>query len=321
MKSVALIVLLWCSGCQNAQVRKHSALLSGEVPALYYQQVLDNVAMAIAAPNNLPYFGLPAQGTSTNSRLASAGFNPTWTFITPAGYFFSRWLLSSQSAPLTGSNQNQAAIQISPISDPDRLELLRLIFHATANNIKEPERLRLQEYYRKHSKLYYDYSQGVFEIASYEKKLVAEMKINKEHPCEPALCKEVWKDFPVYKTKPFWLHVESNKHHVPKDACYVGHYCDTYVWVSGESSEALRQLTMAALDVASIELNGLKLHGVTTKPVSETRYELNRQTGKMEPITVEREVITTETDVDERNPRQSQPWPYPAPPNAPMIGP
>lgn len=47
-----------------------------------------------------------------------------------------------------------------------------------------------------------------------------------------------------------WLHV-GGKRDVPKDACAVGRYRDTYVWVTADGRDALARLALGALDVAT----------------------------------------------------------------------
>src|SRR5262249_35974182 len=48
--------------------------------------------------------------------------------------------------------------------------------------------------------------------------------------------------------QPGWFGVGSRKD-VPKNACYVGHYCGTYVWVLPGNLEMLSMLTLAILDI------------------------------------------------------------------------
>jgi hypothetical protein len=64
----------------------------------------------------------------------------------------------------------------------------------------------------------------------------------------------------VYKGRDDWLAAMTpgwygvgKKHDVPKDACYVGHHCDTYVWVKADGVGPLALVTLAMLDVATIE--------------------------------------------------------------------
>ena len=48
--------------------------------------------------------------------------------------------------------------------------------------------------------------------------------------------------------KPGWFGV-GRKRDVPKDACYVGCYCNTYVWVPPENVDLLTRFTLAILDI------------------------------------------------------------------------
>ena len=39
---------------------------------------------------------------------------------------------------------------------------------------------------------------------------------------------------------------------MPKDACYVGHFKDCYVWVEPDGRDALTELTLTILDISSL---------------------------------------------------------------------
>jgi hypothetical protein len=49
---------------------------------------------------------------------------------------------------------------------------------------------------------------------------------------------------------PCWFNTGCSKD-VPKDACSVGHYCTTYVWVGPEGRDEFTKLTLAILDYAT----------------------------------------------------------------------
>jgi hypothetical protein len=53
-----------------------------------------------------------------------------------------------------------------------------------------------------------------------------------------------------------WFRV-GGAHEVPKDACYVGRYCHTYVWVTPGGIEGLTRLSLIMLDIATIDLASL----------------------------------------------------------------
>ena len=44
---------------------------------------------------------------------------------------------------------------------------------------------------------------------------------------------------------------------VPKNACYVGHHCNTYVWVTREGMENFTNLTIAVLDVSTADTGAI----------------------------------------------------------------
>jgi hypothetical protein len=54
------------------------------------------------------------------------------------------------------------------------------------------------------------------------------------------------------------------KKDVPKNACYVGHYCDHYVWVMRDNVEDLSHFTLIVL--------GITKHGVSSQPSSGLMY-------------------------------------------------
>ena len=118
------------SGCQQDIVQSRSNKLASTVTTLYYEQVLTNLAMTIAKPDMLPYFGVPTQGTHTNVRQFTAGYTPMWDYLTTGMKPFSgHYFFDKQAAPLTGGVQNQESFQLQPISNPDRLMLLQAAFH------------------------------------------------------------------------------------------------------------------------------------------------------------------------------------------------
>src|SRR5439155_23405397 len=49
---------------------------------------------------------------------------------------------------------------------------------------------------------------------------------------------------------PGWYRTGCKKD-VPKKACHVGHYCDTYVWVLPDGLEGLTRFTMTVIDLAT----------------------------------------------------------------------
>jgi len=83
-----------------------------------------------------------------------------------------------------------------------------------------------------------------------------------------------------------WYYVGC-KNDVPPDACYVAHYCDTYVWVTYEGIDGLTRFTITVLDIATGEIH------------APQRTVLKKYKGEPVPENLEStEVTATETDVE-----------------------
>ena len=68
------------------------------------------------------------------------------------------------------------------------------------------------------------------------------------------------------------------KRDVPKDACYVGNYCQTYVWVLPDHVEYLTRLSLAILDIATaVSSSGQRLNPIDSR-VSNLEAELKTLT-------------------------------------------
>jgi hypothetical protein len=69
----------------------------------------------------------------------------------------------------------------------------------------------------------------------------------------------------LYHTlQPGWVG-KGRRKDVPKNACYVGHHGNTYVWVTPDHLEQLTNLTIAIVDVATANTAATTL---TTNPIS-----------------------------------------------------
>jgi hypothetical protein len=83
-----------------------------------------------------------------------------------------------------------------------------------------------------------------------------------------------------------WYGVGAKKD-VPKCACYVGHHCNTYVWVTSEGMNDLALFAMGALDLATGKLR------------TPQRTVVRKYKGEPKPENlVETKVTTTEDDED-----------------------
>lgn len=62
-----------------------------------------------------------------------------------------------------------------------------------------------------------------------------------------------------------WIECGTKKD-VPKHACWVGHYCDRYVWVTPDCEQHLAQVTLAILDIATIDTTSASATLATIEP-------------------------------------------------------
>ncbi len=121
--ALALCFVIVQAGCQQDVVRRGAHRIAGTASTLYYEQVLDNVAKTIANPNTLPYFGVPAQGTHTNSRQLQASYTPEWDLNAAR-----IWLFDKQFGAFAGQVQNQESLQLQPVTNPDKLLLMQIAY-------------------------------------------------------------------------------------------------------------------------------------------------------------------------------------------------
>jgi hypothetical protein len=142
-----LLVSLMLAGCQHFVTQKRSNELISVIPNLYYQQVIDNVAMISADPAGLPFFGLPTQSTDTNTRQMNAAYTPGWDFITNSARVFG-YLFDKQQSTIGGQMMNAEAFQLQPLSDPDKLTLIQIALRiATGEPITSGEKYLFECFY------------------------------------------------------------------------------------------------------------------------------------------------------------------------------
>lgn len=211
--SLAVCSLLLC-GCQQDLVQKRVNKLVSTTTNLYYEQVLNNLAMTIERPDNLPYFGIPTQGTHTNARQYTGGYTPSWDLVGIAtNPFRGRYFFDKQSSPLSGSVQNSEAFQLQPVSNPDKLALIQAIFQKEAGNPRDAE---LSEALRG-----YETRQPPFDY--------------------------------LRDVGSHWYCKTDSEKIAKKFGVYYGRYGDTFVYVTPDHLRDLSKLTLAILDIATID--------------------------------------------------------------------
>src|ERR1700678_3395650 len=94
------------AGCMTTQLRNHMTEQASTIPDVYYQVVLNNLAMIAANPARMPYFSDPQTSVNIVARNANVAYGINLDLITSAPTnalgFLGKTLLDKQTAVLTG---------------------------------------------------------------------------------------------------------------------------------------------------------------------------------------------------------------------------
>ena len=201
---------------------------------------------------------------------------------------FDRYLLDKQAATLTGGQSNTGEWAALTANDPDKLFTMRAAYHRTLGIETEEDKEILGEFYYRHFEItdqtlaslrekLPDVFQAIgkklsklkdieyLTVERFEKRLAADdvlgpddleryrrpiLKYSRmEHePTEFVSDGDTHHLLYISALTPGWYSV-GRKRDVPKNACSVGSYCDTYVWVTPENVDLLTRLTLAILDI------------------------------------------------------------------------
>jgi hypothetical protein len=208
-------LLLMAAGCQtHLALQDNSVRATGTLTDLNYQQVLNNVAMFVANPSALPSVAVFNAGTVTASDQQTINASATYS---PTLTFAQQGggalpILSLLANP--GAQRNITENwSLVPVTDIDNLRRIRCAFQL----------------------LVLDGGQTA--------------------DCES--CWELLRRFYLGETDRMdcviprgWFHAGCKKD-VPGDACFVGEYHGTYVWVMPDGREGLTRFTMTVIDLAT----------------------------------------------------------------------
>ncbi len=228
-------LLLASCGCLSRQLQHEALDLATTTDDLIYGQVLDNIALAIENPAALPYFDGPVTATAQVQRGYQANYTPTWDLLS-VGVFAGSYRLDKQSATVGAAATRQEAWQMAPLYDPDRLYLMHCAYRRMTGNPTTETEEALRQYYA-------------------ARVPAPDSKPQSGSPA-PASSSGAKPPLPVripYDTflAQGWFQV-GTAHDVPRNACYVGHHCKTYVWVTPEHMDELAKATLAILDIFTV---------------------------------------------------------------------
>ena len=258
-------------GCATQKVLLKNTVAANITTAdIYYQQVLDNVARFASNPASMPSFSVVSAGTVNVEDEHSGGINPTYS---PT---LTRAMQGGGALPilsiLFNANARRSITEnwsTAPVTDSDNLRRMRCAFQ---------------------------YLVGT-------------------ETSECDRCKARLEGFFVGGTEPFecmlprgWYAVGS-KHDVPRDACFVANYCDTYVWVTAGGLDGFTRFTITVLDIATGEIHApeqsvVKKYKGEAKPenlesTEVTATEVNRDAlSQQSPFSVDR--VRTEPQPNNR---------------------
>jgi hypothetical protein len=241
------LISLILSGCQVAMLREKTNEQAQTVTDLNYQEVLDNLALAVSHPDVLPYFSAAATGQISLTRTYTGSYTPNLDLITSAGTYLGRYLVDKQSAMLQGSQAVLNAWTPAVTLDPDRLALMGYAYQIETGWITDEAIGKLLGFY--------GYPRSIKKVGDKEvNDLAADLDKLRKHG--------------IYSG---WCCVNDNNH-VPKDACYVGHYCKTYISVNKDHVRDLSNFTKVILDFATLAANA--------PPLAPKSNELTRKIQK-----------------------------------------
>jgi hypothetical protein len=214
--SVTLLVLLLATGgCQtHLALRDNTVRTTGTLTDLNYQQVLNNVAMFVANPSIMPSVNVINAGTVTVADQKTVNASATYS---PTLTFAQQGggALPILTLLLNPSGQRNVTENwsLAPVTDIDNLRRIRCAFQLLV------------------------------------------LEGGQTTDCES--CRDLLERFYLGETDrmdcviPKGWYRTGCKKDVPKEACYVGRFHDTYVWVLRDGVEGLTRFTMTVIDLAT----------------------------------------------------------------------
>jgi hypothetical protein len=258
--AILVVALLCTSGCMSERLRQRTISQGATVPELQYQQVLDNLALFSINPAALPWHINLREGTTQITDSASVGAAvdlgpPTETL-----------------PQLFGSRTAVAQWGGTPVIDTLELRLLRIAYRRAHGSPEMPDldlidelahelksQVALNTDLRDESEVYYeDLAKERESFATFEAEAVTtndESFVTGTGTKSP-LARDVSRQIAVIEhelemIETGWFFV-GRKRDVPKNATYVGHYRDRWVWVCPDGCDGLTHFTLTAMKISTL---------------------------------------------------------------------
>ncbi len=262
------------TGCTNVALRHSTVNQANSMTDLQYQMVLENLATLAANPGTMPWHANITGGTTqiTDSTQGTVGFGLNFYNQPRHGFW-------NFSPAVNGSRTVVQQWGHSPVTDGDELRLLRIAYRRalgfeempsadflddlareikkqiiSTEDLKVESALFYREMFRSKNHSYSEFDQGIDSTVG-DKKFFDPTGDHARDARKTPLAREVGSEIneindELKKIHPGWYHT-GRKHDVPKDACYVAHSKDVYIWVGPEGVEGLTEFTLSVLEMAS----------------------------------------------------------------------
>ncbi len=267
MRAVALLLAVSaCGGCTHRQLSRCMINQASTVMTIEYQMVLDNIAMFTYNPNVLPWAIRINDGTvQVNDEGGMAEFGVQWGAtpgITRAARALrsvtEQWGAHPVTDPLvvkTLQDIYRQAVGFAPVPDPPLLTQLAASAEMTGGAARSAVG-----------------NQPGSEPSNRPEELTppAGAAAPAGAPAEEIGTGLPYQSAPLARWRdkldvPVGWFCVGRKSDVPRDACFVGHYCDNYVWVTPNHFDDLSHFTLIVL--------GVTKHGVSSsQPSSGLAY-------------------------------------------------
>lgn len=269
-------LLIIGAGCTDVQLRQSTVRQSRTLTDIQYRMVLENLAELAANPGSMPWHasvsGGAAQVADTGQGLFAAGINlfngsgGTFTSYSPSGQLARTVVQQWSLAPVTDGDTlrllriaYRRALGSPEMPDPDLLDDLA---HDLKRVIGATEDLRTETFLfyqdrfsrggRKFEALTADTDSTVGDQPFYEPGAGSdEARLERKTPLAREVAHGV--DDIVEGLRgigPGWYSV-GGRRDVPRDARYVAHHGDVYVWVCPAGVEGLTRFALSILEMTS----------------------------------------------------------------------
>jgi hypothetical protein len=275
------VVLLAFTGCEAVQLETKTTRMSATLSELQYSQVLDNLARVANNPSALPYFNVAATGKTTVQQTGQGSAGANLDLITTAGIaaIVNKFILDKANWGIQLTQQDVMEWDTSPAIDPVQLLVMQGLYRKVLGIQPPPFEQALMEAFfavktkspsgpvRMEESFLAPPPKTEVGPANTPKKIeqcACQQKQPDAQP-QPPGAKEGYtgpRPVPIEFTPmlnalynslgPGWVGVGCKKD-VPRDACYVGHHCNTYIWVRPDGMESLTNLTIAIIDVVTTD--------------------------------------------------------------------